>query len=376
MTRNFLVFSLLISLALSSYLPMSMKKHNFGDNICRYTDLDEHIDYVRPCEANKYCQETETSSTSATVQNNLHTCQNYVVIDPNPKTPLKKIEENCQKDSECMKGLFCSSNNKCSKTCSTDEEPYLVDNKYECRYVGDKCRYKKDGNIYTYNTRNCKVCGKIDLTDQNYGDNKSYKVLKFAEENDYYSQKDGTYVINREACESSTALYFYGDGNIKNVVEDSTIRNNNEMYLRCVTIKEVDTHNSRVKYTIGTDDVYVYDIDEVEFNDDIFNTKKNTMKNLFNSHLMTKIELWNENKENFQKHYKCDANFKLDDNLKRKLYYFENTEEYILYKDQTEVIEYLIQEEHPDIVPIITAKDSAGFLRFKYLILSLLLLFL
>ena len=377
MTRKFLVFSLLISLALSSYLPMSMKKHNFGDHICRYYDYDEQIDYVRPCEANKYCQKTETSSTSATVQNNLHTCQNYVVIDPNPTTPLKKIEENCQKDSECMKGLVCSSNNKCSKTCNTDEEPYLVDNKYECRYVGDKCRYKKGGFTITYHTRNCKVCGKIDLTDQNYGDNKSYKVLNFAEENDYYSQKDGTYVINREACESSTALYFYGDGNIKNVVDDVTEQSNNKMYLRCVTIKEVDIHSGRVKYTINTDEVKVYDIYEVEFDDrDTTNAKKSEMKSFFDSHLMTKIELFNENKENFIKKYRCDADFKLDDNLKRKIYYFENIEEYLLYKDQTEVIEYLIQDEYPDIVPIITSKDSAGFLRFKYLILSLMLLFL
>ena len=144
-----------------------------------------------------------------------------------------------------------------------------------------------------------------------------------------------------------------------------------------VTIKEVDIHSGRVKYTINTDEVKVYDIYEVEFDDrDTTNAKKSEMKSFFDSHLMTKIELFNENKENFIKKYRCDADFKLDDNLKRKIYYFENIEEYLLYKDQTEVIEYLIQDEYPDIVPIITSKDSAGFLRFKYLILSLMLLFL
>ena len=382
MTRNFLVFSLLISLALSSYLPMSMKKHNFGDNICRYTDLGELIDYVRPCEANKYCQETETSSHSAYTQNNLYTCQNYVVIPPNPTSPLKKIDESCQKDSECMTNLACLSN-KCSLTCNTGETPILVDDYYQCRYIDKKCWYTKDNRLIDYSDsiRECKVCGKIEFENQNYGDNKSYKVLKSADENEFFSQDDGEYVMNREACSSGTALYFYGDGNIKNVVDDVTERSNNKMYLRCVTIKEVDIHNGRVKYTISPDEVKVYDINEVEFDDrvpyrDPTSYKEREMENFFDSHLMTRIELFNENKENFIKHYRCDANFKLDDNLKRKLYYFENTEEYILYKDQTEVIEYLIQEEHPDIVPIITAKDSAGFLRFKYLILSLLLLFL
>ena len=135
MTRNFLVISLLISLALSSYLPMSMKNINFGEHICRYYDIDEQIDYVRPCEANKYCQETETSLTSATAQNKLHTCQNYVVIPANPTTPKKDRGAECNSYNECKSGLSCyqasdETTKKCNRNCGTGVTLFPIDDGY------------------------------------------------------------------------------------------------------------------------------------------------------------------------------------------------------------------------------------------------------
>ena len=373
MTRNFLVISLLISLALSSYLPMSMKNINFGDHICRYYDKDEQIDYVRPCEANKYCQETETSLTSATAQNKLHTCQNYVVIPPNPTTPLKDRFANCQRNDECGYGLYCISN-KCDLSCTnTGEQVYKIDNHYECRYVDNKCIYIKDGSTIDYNPRNCKVCGKIHFKPKNDGDGKEYQVLDSVDENDLYYNDDGEFVLDSEACKSKTALYFYGDNKIKNEI-DLAHQSENIMYLRCVTIKAVDHDRKRFNYTIGSGDVFIYDINEEIVYDD--QDKKTDMQNLCNKFLMTQIQLWNDNKEEYINYLKCPETNQADDNLKRKVYYLENPENYLLYKDRTEVIEYLIQKRFPEIVPIITPKDSAGVLKFKYLILSLILLLL
>ena len=379
MTRNFLVFSLLISFALSSYLPMSMKKHNFGDHICRYTDLDEHIDYVRPCEANKYCQETETHLLGATSINILYTCQNDYYIPPNPTTPLKDIGVECNNYNECKSGLICSipsgetTTQKCNRDCGTGVTLFPIDDGYKCRIDQNKCiSTKNDGTQvgtlpFDKSARKCKVCGEIHDDEEKDGNNKPYRVLKYVDENDLYSKPDGTYVYQKEACESGTALYFYLDGKIKNEITSGNI-----MYFKCVTIKAVDPDHKRFNYTEGSDKVYIYDIDEVDY-DSI--SKKNEMESLCSKYLMTKVQLWNENRDEYINYLKCTESNEANDNLKRKLYYLIHPEDYLLYKDRTEVIEYLIQLKYHDIVPIIT-KDSAGALKFKYLILSLMLLFL
>lgn len=380
MTRNFLVISLLISLALSSYLPMSMKNINFGDHICRYYDRDEQIDYVRPCEANKYCQATETHSLGATSRNNLYTCQNYVFIPANPTTPLKDRGAECNSNNECKSGLSCyqaagEATQKCNRDCGTGVTLFPIDDGYKCRIDQNKCiSTKNDGTRVDTSARNCKVCGKIYPYPENKidGNNKPYQVLDSVDENDLYSQPDGTYVYQEKACESGTALYFYLDGKTKNEI-DSTHSSENVMYLKCVTIKAVDPDRERFNYTDGSEKVYIYDINEVQF--DSYSNKESEMRDLCNQYLMTKVQLWNDNKNEYINYLKCPENKEADDNLKRKLYYYDHPEDYLLYKDRTEVIEYLIQQEYHDIVPIIT-KDSAGALKFKYLILSLMLLFL
>ena len=384
MTRNFLVISLLISLALSSYLPMSMKNINFGEHICRYYDRDEQIDYVRPCEANKYCQETETHSLGATSRNNLYTCQNYVFIPANPTTPLKDRGAECNSYNECKSGLLCyqasgETTKKCNRDCGTGETLFPIDDGYMCRIDQNKCiSTKSDGTRVDTYARNCKVCGKINSQSKNDGDNKPYQVLDSVDENDLYSQPDGTYVYQEKACQSGTALYFYLDGKIKNEI-DSTHSSENLMYYRCVSIKAVDPDRERFNYTVGTEEVFIYDINRGIDYDDYDNygnsNKQSEMRTLCDQYLMTKVQLWNDNKDEYINYLKCTENKEADDNLKRKLYYLEHPEDYLLYKDRTEVIEYLIQKEYPDIVPIITT-DSAGALKFKYLILSLMLLFL
>lgn len=382
MLKQILIYSFLIELTLSSFLPMSVKKHNFGSHVCRYYDHEDGIDYVRPCETDNYCQATESQSNGARDRNYLYTCQKYMYIPPNPSTPLKDKGQTCENNSECMRGLSCLTGSGSTKTCGRqcyDNRILLkIDDYYECRYVENKCVYTKDNNFDTYSARNCKVCGKITSEDKTDGNNKHFRILKEADENDPYSQNDGEFVIDKEACSSGTALYFYLDEKIKNEI-DSTYSGLNQMYYRCVTIKAVDPANDRFNYTIGTETVYIYDIDEVDFDDEDSygqSNKKNTLKSLCNQYLMTKIELWNSNKEEYKNYASCKVT-DINDDLKRKFYYLNHPEAYILYKDQTEVIEYLIQTAYPDIVPIIPQQEEgAGFLTSKYLLLCLILLFL
>ena len=388
MIRPTLLYLFFVSFALSSYLPMSQKKHNFGDNVCRYYDFGEQIDYVKPCETNKYCHETETNLLASTM-NKIHTCQKYMEIPPNPTTytPKKDRYQPCEENGDCIYSLFCLTGTDSTKKCDLDcgegsgKTVYKIDDHYECRYVDNKCYYTKDNILNHYQTRSCKVCGQITYTSKNAGD-KTYRVMTEADENNKFSQADGTFVIEEEACSSHTALLFYLDGKIKNEIDSTyTHYSENKMYPRCVSIKAVDYENERFNYTIGTDDVYIYDINEVQF-DDVDNQgnslKKNALKNILNRYLMTQIELWNNNKQEYINYYDTCQVSNIDDAMRRKIYYLEHPEEYLLYKDQTEVIEYLIQKEYPYIVPIIQSskEDSAGFLSSTYIILSLMLLFL
>ena len=375
MIKHFIIYSSLATLILSSYLPMSQKKHNFGSNICRYYDGEDKIDYVRPCDTDKYCQETETHSSGANSRNRLYTCQKYIEeIPPNPSDPLKDRNEVCEDSSECGYGLSClesGTTKKCDLKCSTGQTLFKIDDYYYCRYVDNKCRYTKDDFTYKYNPRNCKVCGKITSQRKTDNNNKEYYVVDYADEVEPFSQPDGTYVIDIEACQSATALYFYLDGKIKNEIDNAN-SNKNKLYYKCVSIKAVDYNNKRFNYTEGTDKVYIYEISELELDSD-GTTKKNDLNDLCNQYKMTKIELWNNNREEYIKKLACPDENNFDDNFKRKLYYLEHPEQYLLYKDQTEVIEYLIQKEYPGIVPI---KTTAGYLSSKYIILSLILLFL
>lgn len=380
MIKHFVIFLLLVSFIVSSYLPMSQKKHNFGSHICRYYDLEDQINYVKPCDTDKFCQDTETNSFGAKSKNELYTCQKYIYIPPNPTDPLKDLNQVCDDSlNECIPGLTCSTfgtdaTKTCNRNCGTGESLFNIDGQYECRSIKDKCIYTKDGTNYDYmnERRNtCKVCGKINSEEKEDANHNKYRVLVTVDENDLFSQPDGTFVINPEACESRTALYFYLDGKTKNEI-DLAHKSQNILYYRCVSIKAADYKNNRFNYTVGSDTVYIYEINLLT---DDYN-KQNELSNLCNLYYMTQIELWNKDRQEYISNLACPDENKWSDSFKRKVYYLEYPEQYLLYKDQTEVIEYLIQKKYPGIVPIQTTENISGYLSSKYIILSLILLIL
>lgn len=132
MLTNFLIHIFLISFAFSSYLPMSYKKHNFGDNICSYFDYQDQIDYVRPCDAGQYCQDTEDNNRlGAASMHSLHTCQKFIEIPPNPSVALKDIGHKCEESTECISGLTCykigtETEKKCILECTSDKKIILL----------------------------------------------------------------------------------------------------------------------------------------------------------------------------------------------------------------------------------------------------------
>lgn len=399
MIKYFLVFTFLISLIFCSYLPMSSKKHNFGDNICFYYDHEDDITYVKPCESGKYCHNTEGSGTRYTipssgfVENYIRTCQ---TLSPNIKinpTSKKYLDETCDQNSDCISGLYCGgSPKKCLSYCNNDENTYLIDGSYICKnkkLSNDKCYLRESAisKYYSYNIEDYQVCGEIDFVDTKDSNNIAYKVASTIKINYFGSQKDGTWVYTEEACTSGTALYFYPDGKLTDVTTGTTDENN-EMYLRCVTIKEIDRSTKIFTYVIdGSEETYqVIKVDK--YNSDF--TIQSHLDGLYNRLKYATVEIWKNLWKDYlevnTKYYYCQEdnaknnqqNTCIDDDYRRKVFFYKYSEDYLLYKDQTEVIEFLIQQKFPDYSPIINApveEEEGGFLKMKYIILALILLF-
>ena len=406
MLKICLLPSILFSITISTYLPMSDKKHNFGDHICKYTDTLNSINYVKPCEADKYCSQTEISGSNNFY---LFTCQKDYHIRLPTQTKKAKDEACNVYNNECMSGLTCTgsgSTYKCDISCSSDRQATLINGKYECRNptYNNLCEFTKTGSsmVESHINRNIgKVCGKINFTtkkkDESDTNSKTYQALSSVEECDYYSQKDGTFVNDINACESGTALYFYGDNGTKDVNDVNTDSSTNpyndeknKMYLKCVTIKEVDcgiNGNQIIKYTIKENDQDVeklYDFNDVDEYGVSSSLSTSTghyyavqritqeLDQLYNNYPLTKIELWEDYKQARIKYNECmnsDLNNQpedcLDDDMRRKFYYYTYPENYLLYKDQKEVIDYLIQDNYHGFNPF----AESGFLSPKYFIL-------
>ena len=59
-----------------------------------------------------------------------------------------------------------------------------------------------------------------------------------------------------------------------------------------------------------------------------------------------------------------------NDELRKWWYFYNNPDKYMIYKDQIEVVNYLVQKAFPGFVTV----DNSGFLSFKYIFYLLFLL--
>ena len=371
----------LISPSISSisqiYAPMSSKTFEFDiEDICSYQNRGSDYIYVEPCETGYRC-ELITSASSYPI---LKICHEY------SKAEIS-FGSSCEKDDDCEDNLKClnkictvgendeaviiNSNNYCSDSLI----PILDSNtnKYICATRKD---HPMDGLCYKYDSDASsttgalpdynKVCGKITLDEEANG----YTKLAVSADS-IGSVADGEFVENSLACKSGFTLRFFADGKI-----DSTTTT--VSYEKCVQFNKFEEKGSycNIKYTLDKKS-YNYDVNKVSSS---LITNKNTFCNGF-KFIKTKLELFKEyidktnelvdeckKKKYYDEPYTCK-----NDQLRKLFHFYNNVEEYLLYKNEEEVIEFLLQKEYPDYGVKFSKTDSSNLLRFNFISLLLII---
>ena len=381
MFKPILVLIFLFSTALSTFRSMSKKSIDFGDNVCYYKETDDQNDYfyyVKPCTDGKYCTPMESSHF------NLHTCEPYIPL-------LTTINGNCQTDFECGGySLECTGGSekhctvKSSSTfsiqdpasrktkyfCHSDKLPYSTPSSpsFNCGTLPTGIQKSEYENKYLFTNSYInyymapalyKVPGKINFKTKQ--DNQDYLIDSI--DTAYIgSLPVETFVEDPMACESGFALSFYGNGKLEEPTETNPTSHN--LYYYCVNVKEVDSVNGFIKYTLK---------DDVE---KIYNCNKGSSISC-SATLMTELEMFKNYKEKLDSiRSECETSnydepFTCGNNELRKWWYFYNYPgEYILYKDEKEIIDFLVQKAYPGYTP----ENSNRFLNLKYFFYLLLLI--
>ena len=380
MIKLILLFTSILSLSLSTYRPMSSRTIDFGDNICYYQEYDSgsnagsSIEYVKPCPEGKHCESTEGSNYQ------LHTCETL------PKY-RNTFNADCSTDFECGTGLKCS-----GSKCVINEIYHVNDIIFHCEDTNklplaqvlptitfscflptntQKSTFEnkfyitlEDGTAYYIGLEPYKVPGIIHLKQDSV--TKDYD--KDYIESSYIGKVEvGQFVEDERACESGIALYFYGNEELTKPSDITSATAN--MYKRCVNLKEV-----------LSDDMIVYSLSDGK--EKIYN--KNELSSTYKSKLvfsfksLTKLEMFKNYKEKLHsileqciKDYDYTEPYTCKNNELRKWWYFySKPEEYMLYKDHKQVIDYLVQYAYYDYYQ----DESNGLRALKYMFYLLILL--
>lgn len=386
MSNNCLIILCLFALYSSTYKPMTQKTFDFGKGVCYYQDISHNLnfEYVKPCESGKACLSLGDSGYG------IKKCQNSEFL---PRT----LNDDCKTDEDCPGTLKCSSNK-----CSFDgDKPYggycpegkVVDSSdYKCKEKtnGNKCEMTDDNGIpnsdVNYNDANSpsyfRMCGLIDLNKKTETGSGDHYFKKSVSKSFYCSAPDDSFVEDNLVCESGFALYFYGNKEYKSTNNPSS--SSDEMFLRCVTVTGIDTENEIIKYKIGENgDEQYYHINEVSDGSSPYSSTdyKSLMKGSIDELTMTKLEMF----QNYKKRYdqiKEDCKSLLyidepetcrDDELRKWYYFYENPGEYILYQNEPQVMEYLIQQDYINYKAEHTT-DSIGFLSINTILIFFILI--
>ena len=377
MSNHYFIILCLLALYSCTYKPMTQKTFDFGKDVCYYQDVSHYsfIEYVKPCESGKAC--TGLSDSNYSVKK----CLKSEFL---PRT----LNDDCNSDEDCPGSLICS-----SKKCSFDgDEPYnrycpegkvydTTTSKCKEKTNGNFCEKRKDDETLEtdYDTYNTPIyfrkCGLIELNkkaETSVGDHYFEKTRSKAF---YCSAPDDSFVNDPLLCQSGFALYFYGNKEYKS--KNTPYSGRHEMFLRCVTVTGIDTENEIIKYRIGDGDEQFYHVNDVT----TVNSYQNGMKNSINELTMTKLEIF----QNYKKRYdeikeECKSLLYLDepmtcrdDELRKWYYFYINPEKYILYQNEPQVMEYLIQGSYKDYKAEHTT-DSIGFLKINILLIFFILI--
>lgn len=363
MNKYFLIFFSLFTLSLSFFRPLSKLNINYTSDVCYFKDITSdssifNLEFVKGCPKNKEC--TQVDNTNSYI---INTCQNKDSI----------TKSTCSNDFECISPYKCIETKCCPSggcissggtptpiECQADEiynhkagvstvcDPNKLENKRYCKV------YNSDGTeTAEYREENfAKICGKNNIV---VGTEENHYYRKSTEWAYYGSVGDNEFVEKVEACKSGYALYFYGDKSLNNPLDSE-----HEMFLLCVTVLDVELEDDpmipntqkkckRIKYKINTGNELIYDLSNLDDRD----------KSLEHCDylLMTKLELFKKYKEEYDKvkdqcySAKSNDNICGKDELMKWWYLYENPRDYLLYKDQTEVLDYLIHERYSAYTP-------------------------
>jgi len=371
---------ILISLITPSFsqvlAPMSKRSFEFlVEDICSYSNINNDFTYVEPCEKDHKCQLVSSSSGTS-----IAVCEKYVEAEIS-------FGSACEKDEDCD----TDDNLKCiDSKCSLNENDnaiyiggyyYCPDNLIPIQTSGGmyKCEkredhemnglyylYKDTGSIYAYPDY-MKIKGEIIFDTEE----KNYAHLKTTT-NSIGSVKDGKFVVNEKACESGFTLEFYPNGE---TTLDSSSSIPNTKYKRCVTYDGVEYKKNGdciIKYILDKKN-YKYDVQKILSSTSLCSNMKfiDTKLELFKKYVSKINELGEQCTKN--KYY--DEPFTCKNDELRKLYYFyNNIDEYLLYKNEDEVSEFLLQQEYPSYAVQFSKTDENKFLSNNFICLLFLLL--
>lgn len=350
------LFKISSSDALIYYRPMSKRSIDFGDDICYYEDIsnDFKLKYVKGCPSGKSCKLVGTTNN----EYNIHTCQNVYSVSK------RSSGETCDSGLyECIDSLTCT-NKKCSSGTNVTPDPSActtitkqisggtsncISDQTELQKVENLCEVRdtETSTTITYTHHSPSIdCFKIQIEPKPNVENK-YIISKVHAE--IYSIQDGEYVVkgNNEYCQSGFSLYFYEKGQLNSV--------GGELFKRCVTILAIQQIPSSsdyyIKYKINDGEEHIYDTSKLP--DSTEKTDQND--ELSEDLLMVKLEIFKHTVEEYKKNGNSNG-------LKKWQYLYDNPNDYLLYKDQTDVLDYLIQQDSSfsDYIPekYVANKDS------------------
>lgn len=360
MIKYFLLVLTVISPNLSAY--QSLKKY-YGfddikdkDEVCKFTY--SNVDYVRPCENGKYCEDFGGIS---------------LCVDTKKKISKKTIGQTCSINNECQGGLVCD--NTCKSYCASQNKQDFINNSgyYACKdtHIQEGLYYYKEFDNNNNPTSDppivndidiFKVGGKIHFREKKQSGNYYHYEIEKIELAYIGTVDDNEFVKSPKSCSSGFAIYVYPDGTLKDPSND----NSNSQEWKCVTVKDVGYDDQ------GTCYIKYGDNDEIFFG---------TISETCDKELLTKLKLFKkyigvytpdkqkscDKIENYNEQETCN-----DDEIRKWYYFYVNPGDYLLYYNEkddkgTDITTYLIQQTY-------NSYQSADILNIKYILLLLFLL--
>jgi len=367
-----------------TYAPWHLRNFDYSvSDICHYSDGS--FQYVKPCQTNYAC------STVGSDSHSIQTCRQVF------KT-VKTFGKECSGDIECDSGLKCDSS---TKTCRNeyDTRIYTIDDKiksdYKVHYCNTDYVAKTTGSG---STKSYSCISKDDDSVSNIGDNcllqtsststKKMVPPKFGyvcgrnhwtpidsvgsgyyqsktEMNKISSLDDGEYVEDMMACKSGFALSLYYDKKM-----ESSFTGDSQTYKVCVKFIEVGSDkngNTVYKFSLG-DKENSFNAQRAEADADLIPVQLELFKEY-----VSKAGSLNcaQGGDYDNEQFTCG-----NDDLRRLWYFYHNPKEYLLYKNEDAIVDYLLQTKYPDYKPRYTEpqQEASSYLSIKYISLLILLL--